>query len=190
MNDDAGRAHLPIPGEPEWRGRGAPRWRYTPELGEAIAREYAESVTESGDGTRASRDGGLWGLHYAFPERIPPPSVVRAWCGQYPAFGTLMREAEKLRAERLMEEAVVIADTAPGHPARVRLQMDARYRLAEALDRPRWGGTSAGGTNAPALPRPGEQPVALSVSDDELEALVAAQLATAGAGAGGGEPPA
>lgn len=160
-----------IPGEAQARA-DRNGWAYSAALGAFIAQEYAEGT----DGDRSgARDGGLWGLHAAMPDRVPPPGVVRAWCRQFPAFGTLMRQAEALRAERLMEETVVIADTAPGVPARVALQIAARVRLAESLDAPRWRAGGPGG-NAPAmLPKAGEQPVALEVSDAELEALVLAQ---------------
>ena len=182
-DDDAPRGHLPVPGERAWQRDARSAWHYTPALGEGIAREYCEcGVT---DGT--ARDGGLWGLHAAMPDTFPPPSIVSAWERQYPAFGTLMREARALRAQRLMEETLVIADTAPGMAPRVALMIAARQRMAEALDRRTWGtGAHAPGRDAPALPRPGEQPVAIDVSDDELKALIVAARDAETAGGGGG----
>lgn len=159
--------------------RGRPSghdWVYTPSLGEGIAELYADA--HGLDETGQAQAGGLWGLHYALPDRVPPPGIVKAWMRQFPAFGLLMREAEKLRAERLIEEAVIIADTAAGQPARIAVRVAVRQYLAERLDRARWGAAGAGG-NPPALGAPGAagaQPVALDVSDDQLAALALAAV--------------
>jgi hypothetical protein len=133
-------------------------WQYTPELGEAIARMYGDS-----------EPGGLWGLHAAQPDYIPPPDVVTAWKRQHPAFGLLMREAEKLRAECMLEQSVVIADSDTGLAARVALKISARQHFAARLDPARFGNTP---NTSPALGRPAsDQPVALGVSDDALAAI-------------------
>ena len=147
-------------------------WRYSPDLGTFVADLYAES-----DG------GGLWAIHAAMPDVVPPPRVVTAWKAQWPAFGLLMRQAEKLRAERMMEQAVVIADTDPDPAPKVALRIQVRQTMAERLDRQRFGRTPS---DSPGLSLPGAgqgQLVAEDVSDAQLLALA---LAGQGAGVPGG----
>lgn len=174
--DNDGPVPLNIPGLPEVMPRGPGSrggWHYTPELGEAIAELYSDGTDL--DAPRGM-SGGLWGLHYAMPHRIPPPAIVRAWCRQWPAFGLLMREAERLRAERLMEETIVIADTDPGAPPRVALRIAVRQEMAGKLDAARYG--KQGGMPALNAPGPSDaQPVALDVSDETLAALALAGAA-------------
>lgn len=134
-------------------------YAYTPELGAQIAELYAENM---GD--------GLWGLHYFAPAFIPRPTTIRAWERQHPAFGLLMKQAEKLRAEKMMEETVTIADNIGEHPARSALRIGARQRFAAKLDSSRFGDARS----ADAAPLPlgkDEQPTAPALSDDELMRL-------------------
>jgi hypothetical protein len=136
-------------------------WVYSEQLGEAIAREYCEVD-----------DGGLWGLHALCPDRIPPPAIVIAWKRQFPAFGLLMREADKVRAERLVEQTIVIADTGQGPAPRIALQIAARQYMAEKLDGPRYG-KSGQAPGAAVLPS-NAQPLALDCSDETLAAIALA----------------
>jgi hypothetical protein len=136
-------------------------WHYSEALGEAIAREYAEIDS-----------GGLWELHHLSPDTIPPPAIIIAWKRQFPAFGLLMREADKVRAELLIEQTVVIADTGVGAPPRIALQIAARQYMAEKLDTARYGKSGAA-PGTPLLPS-NAQPVALECSDETLAAIALA----------------
>lgn len=164
LPDDDAPAPLDVPGLPAVARHGAGSasgWQYSEALGEAIADQYAESTS-----------GGLWELRALAPERIPPPAVVRAWCRQFPAFGLLMREADRLRAEQMMEQTLVIADTGVGQAPRLALQIATRQHLAGKLDGARYGkGEGAG--SAPALGRD-QQPTALDCDDATLTAIALA----------------
>lgn len=174
--DDDGPVPLNVPGLPEVMPRGPGSrdgWHYTPALGEAIAELYSDGTDLDAP---KGMSGGLWGLHYALPHRIPPPAIVRAWCKQWPAFGLLMREAERLRAERLMEETIVIADTDPAAPPRVALRIAVRQEMAGKLDAARYG--KQAGMPSLGAPAAGDvQPVALDVDDATLAALALAGVA-------------
>lgn len=157
------------------RGAGARSgWAYTDALGASIADLYADTGA-----------GGLWELCSAMPDRIPPPAVVRAWCGQFPQFGLRMKAAESVRAERMLEESVVLADTAQGQPARVALMVSARQYLAERLDKARFGRGSAEVNNGSGLLGQDVQPVAHDVSDEAL-ARIAVGVEAGGTGGEGG----
>jgi hypothetical protein len=175
-----GPAPADVPGLPAVfrtpEDRPAHGWRYTPELGELVAELYVDDASA----------GGLWALHAAMPDRIPPPRVLAVWKRQFPAFGQLLAAAEKVRAARLMEECVVIADTDPRAAPKVALSIAARQRLAESLDAATWGkGQSGTPASAPALTA--DQPTAVTLSDDELAALALAGRADGATG--GGSPP-
>lgn len=157
--------------------RDLPAFVYTPELGELIADLYVDEP------------GGLWGIHSAMPDRVPSPAVIRAWERRHPAFAILLRDAERVRAEKLMEESVALADTSPLAAPRVALQIAARQRFAEKLDRARWGDGGGSSAATPALARPGEQATALELDDVQLMALAAAGLPDAAPpGEGDGTP--
>jgi len=147
-------------------------WKYDEVIAEFIAEQYVDEP------------GGLWGIHTAFPDRVPPPVTLAAWRRQYPAFGLRMKEAERLRAEKLIEECVWLADNAPGVPARVSLQIATRQHYAERLDRGRYGNAAAG---AGAMPSIGNdpQPVALDVDDATLQAIAMQGNASAAGGEAG-----
>ncbi len=138
-------------------------YAYSPELGEEIARLYGDNDS-----------GGLWGIHWYAPDTIPPPLTVHAWKRQFPSFGLRMREAEKLRAERMMEQTLIIADTIGEHPARSALKISTRQKYAEKLDASRFGNTPG---QAPALGALASDPQAVAI---ELSDEVLAQLALAG----------
>ncbi len=173
--DDSGPRPLNVPGFPTVQAFGAGSragWHYTPELGQAIADLYADS-----------EGGGLWDIHHMAPDRVPPPGIVRAWCRQFPAFGLAIRDAERLRAEKFMEQTVVLADVGEGSIPRLALRIATRQTMAEKLD-PRRYGKAQGDT--PAIPQLGRetQPVALDLDDDTLAALAMAGQAS-GAATGG-----
>jgi hypothetical protein len=150
-------------------------WAYSPALGELVAELYVDDASA----------GGLWAIHAAMPDRIPPPRVLAVWKRQFPAFGQLLAAAEKVRAARLMEECVVIADTDPRAAPKVALSIAARQRLAESLDAATWGKGPASPAGTPALTA--DQPTAPALSDDDLRAIAA--TAREAAGTGGGSPP-
>lgn len=166
-----GGNYLPVPGFQDARTTPGQRWVYTPSLGEFIATEYVTCDV-----------GGLWGLHGALPDRVPPPAVVRGWCRQFPAFGALMKQADELRAERAMEQTVYLADHSPLAAPRVALQIATRQRLAESLHAARWKPGANTPASAAQISGPGEQPVAVEYSDAELLSLIEAGRATAGEG--------
>ena len=153
-------------------GRGRV-WKYDDVIAEFIAEQYVDEP------------GGLWGIHVAFPDRVPPPVTLSAWRKQYPAFGLRMKEAERLRAEKLIEECLWLADNAPGTPARVGLQIATRQHVAERLDRSRYGTAASAGNGA--MPSLGNdpQPVALDVDDATLQAIALAGTGSAAGGAAG-----
>jgi hypothetical protein len=101
---------------------------YTPGVGQWIALRVASGEP----------DTSLSALHRFDPERIPAPLIVRRWRQVWPAFDALMVEAEKARAAALMDQTIQIAD-GPGLAANAKNGIAARWRLAEALDRERFG---------------------------------------------------
>lgn len=178
MDDDTDRPQIEqqlpvwVPGVPGSGPGSRGGWVYSEALGRSIADLYVET------------DGGLWGVCAANPDEIPPPTVLSAWKRQYPAFGLMMREAEKVRAERLMEQTIVIADTEAGSPARLSLRIDTRTRMAERLDRARFGSGAGSGTT-PALLAHEAQPTACELTDDMLAALAMAGTSDVSGGASG-----
>ena len=144
---------------PAMRGPGsASGWLYSEALGQAIAELYGESPV-----------GGLSGLRAYAPDRIPPVAIIHAWKRQYPAFGMMMREAERVRAEILMEQTLVIADGG-GHPAALALRISSRQTLAGRLDAQRYGKASG---EAPATLGHDVQPTALDLDDATLASIAA-----------------
>jgi hypothetical protein len=175
-----GPAPADVPGLPAVFRRPEDRpdhgWAYSPALGELVAELYVDDASA----------GGLWAIHAAMPDRIPPPRVLAVWKRQYPAFGQLLAAAEKVRAARLMEECVVIADTDPRAAPKVALSIAARQRLAESLDAATWGKGQSGASPAtPGLTH--DQPTAPEITDDELRALALAGRSDGPAD--GGNPP-
>lgn len=168
---------LPVPGRPDAARFGpgsASGYQYSTPLGEMIADLYVDEP------------GGLWGIHAAMPERIPPPAIVRAWCKQFPAFGLLMREAEKLRAEKLMEETVVLADTSTASPARLALMISTRHAYAGKLDAARYGKGDTPHDGPAQLGAAQVQPTAPQLTDDQLASIAASAVESGGErGAGG-----
>ena len=135
-------------------------WVYTEALGSSIAELYGESPT-----------GGLAGMRAFNPDNIPPPAIVNAWRRQFPAFGIMMREAERVRAEMLIEQTIVIADTGIGREARLALQIATRQHLAGKLDVSRYGKGDAAGV--PAALGHDAQPVAFELDDATLASIAA-----------------
>lgn len=158
---DPDHVPLDVPGLPQVARHGAGSasgWQYSEALGLAIAALYADSPT-----------GGLAGLCAYAPDRIPPVAIIHAWRRQHPAFGMMMREAEKVRAELLIEQTIVIADTGHGQAPRLALQIATRQHLAGKLDGARFGKGESG--SAPGLLASDPQPTALLVDDATLAAI-------------------
>jgi hypothetical protein len=117
------------------------RDEYTEERAIELARAYAgESRDDSG------RLMSLSALHRADPSWFPPPWVIINWRETVPRFRLLMEQAERTRAFVMMEECIELADDTTRQAAQVRNSMDARFRLAEVMDRRRIGkGSDAAG---------------------------------------------
>jgi hypothetical protein len=130
---------------------------------------------------RLSWGESIFQQHIEDPLTIPPPSVVLTWKKQHPHFGQLMAHADKVRAQLLVEQALVLADTGTAPPARIALQIAQRMKMAEKADPALWGSGAASGGDMGRLGSD-PQPVAPALSDDELAAL-AAQGQPAGSGA-------
>lgn len=179
QDDDADRPQIDqqppvyLPAVPRSGPGSRGGWVYSDALGRAIADLYVDADA-----------GGLWGLCAAAPDSIPPPTVLHAWKTQYPAFGLMMRAAERVRAERLIEQTIVIADSGSGSPPRLALQIATRQHLAERLDRARFGNGSASAT--PLVLSRDAQPVAIDLTDDVLAAIAVAGQSGDASGQGGG----
>lgn len=143
---------------------GRAGWLYTPELGAVIADAVSEGVS-------------IPEQHACTPDAIPPPTIVAAWRRQHPEFAVMLRHADSVRAELLVEQALQVADHAPGAAPRVALMVSVRMAMAERLDRRRWGKDGTGEPDS-AL-RAEFQPVAIGVSDDELAALAVGSVRVA-----------
>jgi hypothetical protein len=147
-------------------GTRAGRFVYSVELGEAIALAYGNN-----------EPGGLWGIHQAAPDEVPPPHIVNAWKRQFPAFGLRMKEAERLRAECMMEQTLVIADTDPAAAPRVALKIQARQHYAARLDSQRFGTSPGAASQGAGLLGHDPQPVAIDATDEQLAAIALAGVA-------------
>lgn len=128
-------------------------WPYSRALGERIAADVADGIS-------------IHEQRAIDPLTIPPASVILTWKKQHPEFGVMLRHADLVRADLLREQALTVADSARGVPARVALQVATRLKLADRLD----GGGVTGGALAPNSGMP-DQPTAPALSDGELEAL-------------------
>lgn len=131
---------------------------YTAEVGEWLALRYATGEP----------DTSLAALHRVDPERVPAPLIVRRWRSVYPAFDSLMREADAARAEAMMDETVSIADDSGKLAANAKNGIAARWRLAESLDPARFGQRRILAGDASAPLRVG---AAAELSDAELLAI-------------------
>jgi hypothetical protein len=149
------------------------RDKYTEERGVDLARSYAgETRDEHG------RLMSLSQLHRADPSWFPPPWVLINWRETIPRFRLLMEQAERTRAFVMMEEAIEIADDTTRQAAQARNAMDARMRMAEAIDRRRFGKGQAG------------EPIENESPSDALAAMSREQLlAVAQGGLAGGAGP-
>ena len=150
----------------------ADRWTYSPELAASIAQHLAEGVS-------LPEQAAAW------PDLVPPTTVLAAWKRERPAFALLLRQAEQVRAELLVEQALQLADKAPGAAPRVALMVAQRMAMAERMDRQRWGrsGSDSGGVAALAADA---QPVAAELTDAQLAAIAASGVESVGVR--GGDP--
>jgi len=78
----------------------------------------------------------------ALNDFVPSQFTVRRWRAEYPVFGRLLDEAESIRAENAIEQAIEIADNEEISSAHARNAIGVRERLAARLDRKRWGKAS------------------------------------------------
>jgi hypothetical protein len=112
---------------------------------------------------------GLGYLHDCYPDRVPNPMVVKRWVKNNMQFQLLMAEAEDVRAERLADESVTIADDAGILAADKAQRIKARQWLAGKLN-DRYG-------SAPA--RDGKDSVGMVgiiLTDEQLYAIAAKGL--------------
>jgi hypothetical protein len=112
---------------------------------------------------------GLGYLHDNYPDRIPNPMVIKRWVKNNMQFQLLMAEAEDVRAERLADESVTIADDADILAADKAQRIKARQWLASKLaDRygsaPAKDGKDSGGM------------VGIILTDEQLYAIAAKGL--------------
>lgn len=99
---------------------------YTHAVGKFIANEF-------------SKGAGLPALVKQFRNYVPPMMTINRWRAQIPAFNILMIEAERARAEFLVEERITLADDINKPAAHTRNGMVARMDMAGALDPERYG---------------------------------------------------
>lgn len=103
------------------------------ELFELIAEEYANGLP-------------LYAIADKYTH-VPGARTLQRWKREYRAFAELLRDAEAVRAERLAEESLGIADRDQGEAgktaAEVKNQLAVRDRLMTALDPARWGKSPA-----------------------------------------------
>jgi hypothetical protein len=98
------------------------------------------------------------------------PGLMRYWCSKSDHLGPMLDRARELCAEALAESTLAIADDGED-PARDRLRIDVRQRLAGQYDASRWAAKPAATAGAVA-----QASVVVQVSGD-----LAAVLASAGA---------
>ncbi len=132
---------------------------YDPDRAAAIAEEYSEGS----DSLRA--------LHDSNPREIPPPLVIRRWRRQNPEFDAIFRDAQRVKAESMMEETLSIANGVDYNVAKN--QIAVRQKLAAAYDRDVFGETQTllGDRSRPLTI--GAASVTAGVSEDDLMAIAA-----------------
>lgn len=140
-------------------------WPYSAALGQRIADDVAEGFS-------------IHDQRAMDPLTVPPASVILTWRKQHPEFGLMLTHADRVRADLLREQALTVADSGKGVPARLALQVATRLKLADRLD----GGLVAG--SAPAGGMQG-QPIALELSDEDLAHLAMAGQAAREPAVGG-----
>jgi hypothetical protein len=139
-------------------------------------REYDERracrIAELYAGGARSDEGRLLTLrqlHESDPANVPPPGVILRWKRESVRFAMAMREAERARALEMIEDTIAIADDPTRSAAHARNAIDARFRLAEALDRSLFGtGNARNGI-------PSDDPFA-EASGEQIESMDEAQL--------------
>lgn len=78
-------------------------------------------------------------------EFVPSPMVLHRWRREFPVFGALMDDAAAVRAERLVEETLAIADDETRSAAHARNAIGVRERMADRIaGRPAPGSTNTG----------------------------------------------
>lgn len=105
---------------------GDPR-EYSDSTGEWFAEQYAEAECSIKE---------LCDMH---SDILPGPLWIRRWRDQYPVFDLLMVEAEKVRAEMLVDGTLTIAGDPKLSAAQASNGIKVRHWLAERLDRKRYG---------------------------------------------------
>ena len=108
-------------------------------------------------------------LHECHGELVPSVLVVNRWRRKYPAFESLMREAEEAKAEVLAEGIVKIADDPELQSAQARNAIDARKWLAGRLHE-KYGKDVVAPVTGPGVS------VNLVVSDEQLMQIAAGGL--------------
>ena len=124
--------------------------------------------------------GGLSPIAVCALPGFPTPRTLRQWCREYPEFERDVTTAEHIRAERLIDEALAIADDTSGdyvtvarrdgreeqvfdheHASRAKLRVEVRKWIASKLNRRAWGDSKQVDINAKIL--------TINLTDDELD---------------------
>jgi len=124
--------------------------------------------------------GGLSLIAVCALPGFPTPRTLRKWCREYPEFERDVTTAEHIRAERLIDEALDIADDSSGdyvtvtrkdgreervfeheHASRAKLRVEMRKWIASKLHRRVWGDSKQVDISAKIL--------TINLTDDELD---------------------
>ena len=151
----------------------------TLELFEHIAEQYASGVP-------------LYRISEAF-EFVPGPMVLRRWQREFPAFAALLRDAADVRAERLVEEALEVADDETRSASHARNAIGVRERLADRISAPGAGENANPVSGNPSSGDPEELTTEelFRLLNDKVPAieLSASEYTNKSSGEEGGTPP-
>lgn len=134
-------------------------------------REYDDKTAEWFAEQYAEGDMSLRDLCDLHSDIVPGPLWIRRWRDQWPVFDLLMVEAEKVRAEMLVDKTLTIADDPGLSAAQASNGIRVRHWLAERLDRKRYGRESTV-----------KQQISGNVTHEHVAVLTDAQLMAIAAG--------
>ncbi len=128
-----------------------------------IAQEHAKGDT-------------LLALHEAHEDTVPAPLIITRWRREFPAFDFLMIEAEAVRADVLVDQTLVIADSDARTAGAARNSIQSRQWLAARLSRDKYSQHKTIDSNL-HIPSDGKDAPRLSeYSDADLQAIMRAGL--------------
>ena len=91
---------------------------------------------------------GMHWLHEQYPDIVPDTTTITRWRRKHAEFDRMMELAQRERADFLMEDAIVIADTVQpdreggigsARVQKAKLQIEARQTLAKSLNPKKYG---------------------------------------------------